>query len=231
MIEAIGFDGDDTLWHNEPVFSMTQARFRELLRHVASDEELDRRLLATERKNLRLFGYGVKGFTLSMIETAIEVTAGRVPASDIQAILDAGRAMLDHPVELLAGVRETLAALAPKYDLILVTKGDLFDQESKLARSGLAPLFDAVEIVSEKDADAYRRILARRGVAPERFLMVGNSIRSDILPVRAIGARAVHVHYPITWALEQVDHKGAEAEGFVEIERIDALLGVLAELR
>jgi putative hydrolase of the HAD superfamily len=231
MIDAIGFDGDDTLWHNEPIFSMTQARFRELLAHVVDPKEIDRRLLETERKNLRLFGYGVKGFTLSMIETAIEVSGGRVPASDIQAILDAGKAMLDHPVELLAGVRETLEALAPSHDLWLITKGDLFDQESKLARSGLAPLFDAVEIVSEKDPSAYRRILERRAVPADRFVMVGNSIRSDVLPVRAIGARAVHVHYPVTWALEEVEHAGAEAEGFVEIARIDELPSVLDRLR
>src|SRR5262249_23254273 len=138
---------------------------------------------------------------------------------------------LDHPVELPAGVREPLTLLASVYDLVLITKGDLFDQESKLARSGLAPLFDAIEIVSEKDADAYRRILARRGVAPDRFVMVGNSIKSDVLPVRAIGARAVHVHYPVTWALEHVDHAGAEAEGFVEIARIDELPSVLGEMR
>jgi putative hydrolase of the HAD superfamily len=230
MIDAIGFDGDDTLWHNERIFSMTQARLCEILRHVTSGDELDRRLLATERKNLRLFGYGVKGFTLSMIETAIEVSDGRVTAADIQQILDAGKAMLDHPVELLPGVRETLEALGPRYDLWLITKGDLFDQESKLARSGLAPLFDAVEIVSEKDAPAYRRILKRRETAPDQFVMVGNSVKSDILPARAIGAHAVHVHYPLTWAHENVDHRGAEAEGFVEIDRIDALLGVLERL-
>lgn len=205
MIDTIGFDGDDTLWHNESLFSMTQERFRGLLAHSADPADLDRRLLEAERANLRVYGYGIKGFVLSMIETAIAVTDGRVPARDLQSVIDFGKAMLDHPVELLPGVADVVEALSGRYRLILITKGDLFDQESKIARSGLAERFDAVEIVSEKDPATYRRVLARHGAAPERFVMVGNSVRSDILPVLSVGAHAVHIPYAITWAHEEAD--------------------------
>ncbi len=203
MIDTIGFDGDDTLWHNESLFSMTQERFRALLAHAADPAELDRRMLEAERANLRVYGYGIKGFVLSMIETAITVTDSRVPARDLQSLIDFGKAMLEHPVELLPGVAEVVEALSSRYRLILITKGDLFDQESKIARSGLAGHFDAVEIVSEKDPATYRRVLERHGVNPARFVMVGNSVRSDILPVLSINAHAVHVPYPITWAHEE----------------------------
>lgn len=203
MIDTIGFDGDDTLWHNESLFSMTQERFRALLAHSADPAALDRRLLEAERANLRVYGYGIKGFVLSMIETAIAVTDGRVPARDLQSLIEFGKAMLDHPVELLPGVAEVVEALSRTHRLILVTKGDLFDQESKVARSGLAERFAAVEIVSEKDPATYRRVLARHGIDPARFVMVGNSVRSDILPVLAAGAHAVHVPYAITWAHEE----------------------------
>ena len=203
MIELIGVDGDDTLWHTESLFSVTQAAFRDLLDPYVSEAELDDKLLATERRNIRLFGYGIKGFTLAMIETAIEVSSGRVKGTEIQAIIDAGKAMLEHPVELLDGVRPALELLKEGgHRLVLVTKGDLFDQESKLARSGLAELFDDVQVVSEKDEATYRRVLAAQHVDPAAFLMVGNSVRSDVLPVLAVGGRAVHVPYPLTWALE-----------------------------
>jgi putative hydrolase of the HAD superfamily len=203
VIELIGVDGDDTLWHTESLFSVTQAGFRELLAPYVSDARLDEVLLATERRNIRLFGYGIKGFTLAMIETAIEVSSGRVNGAEIQAIIDAGKAMLEHPVELLDGVRPALEQLRlGGHRLVLVTKGDLFDQESKLARSGLAELFDDVQVVSEKDEATYLRVLATQHVDPAAFLMVGNSVRSDVLPVLAVGGRAVHVPYPLTWALE-----------------------------
>ncbi len=203
MIDTIAFDGDDTLWHNESLFSMTQERFRALLAHAADPADIDRRLLAAERANLRVYGYGIKGFVLSMIETAVDLTDGRIAGRDIQSLIDFGKAMLDHPVDLLDGVTEVVEALSGRYRLLLITKGDLFDQESKIARSGLAERFNAVEIVSEKDPDTYRRVLDRHGVAPERFVMVGNSVRSDILPVLAVGGHAVHVPYAITWAHEE----------------------------
>jgi putative hydrolase of the HAD superfamily len=223
---TIGFDGDDTLWHNESIFSMTQEKFRAMLGEALA-ADIDRRLLDTERGNLGLFGYGIKGFILSMIETAIEVTDGRIEARDIQSMIDAGKAMLRHPVELLDGVAETVEYLSHSHRLVLVTKGDLFDQESKIARSGLAEMFDAIEIVSEKDPDTYRRVLARHGIAPERFLMVGNSVRSDILPVLEIGGQAVHVPYYITWAHEHVE---PPENGYQRIDSMAELTGIVHEL-
>lgn len=204
---VVALDGDDTIWHNETLFSASYDRFRGLLqRHVdLPAHEIDATLLATERRNLATYGYGIKGFMLSMVETAIEVTRGEIPAEDIQAILQFGRAMLDHPVELVDGVDEVIARLrAQDHEIWLVTKGDLFDQESKIARSGLADRFDRIEILSEKDEAAYRRLLQRHGVAAEEFAMVGNSLRSDVLPVVAIGAWAFHIPYQLTWAHEAV---------------------------
>lgn len=204
-IRTVIFDADDTLWHNESVFAMTQARFAEIVRAHAPDADIGPALEARERANLRLFGYGIKGFTLSMIETAIEVTDGRVTAGDIQTILDAGKAMLDHPVQPLDGVSGTLDDLAGRYRLMIVTKGDLFDQESKIARSGLADRFDGIEIVSEKDVATYRRVFETHNCRPAETVMVGNSVKSDVLPAIAAGAFAFHVPYEITWALERVD--------------------------
>ena len=220
MIEVVALDGDDTLWHNELQFSMTQARFCELVSPYAPDADLDTRLLATERVNLSTYGYGVKSFTLSMVETAIEVSQGRVPVSVIEAILEAGKAMLSHPVELLDGVIEAVEDLGGRYSLMVITKGDLFHQESKLARSGLAERFQQVEIVSEKDEATYRRIIDRVGVRPDRFVMAGNSLRSDVLPVAALGGHAVHVPFHTTWALEDVSPEEAAAYDF---ETIDSL--------
>ncbi len=222
--DAVAFDGDDTLWHNESVFSMTQERFRALLSHAAAPEAIDRRLLEAERANLRVYGYGIKGFVLSMIETAIAVTDARIGAREIQTLIDFGKAMLDHPVELLDGVEEALAALAPRVRLLLITKGDLFDQESKIARSGLAERFAAVEIVSEKDPETYRRILDRHGIAPDRFVMVGNSVRSDILPVRAIGGHAAHVPYHLTWTLEEAEPPEDGYRRIASLRELPALL-------
>jgi putative hydrolase of the HAD superfamily len=206
MIDVIAFDGDDTLWHNESVFSLTHEWFREVVARYGDSEMLDNVLYATEKANLRLFGYGVKAFTLSMIETAIEVSSGAVSGTEIQRIIDAGKDMLAHPVELLEGVEATLDVLAGSYRLMVITKGDLFDQESKLARSGLAERFWRVAIVAEKDPDTYRRVLAAHDIDPSRFLMVGNSVPSDIRPVLEVGGRAAHVPYEITWV-----HESAEA--------------------
>jgi putative hydrolase of the HAD superfamily len=208
----VGLDGDDTLWHNERVFSMTEERFEALVRPFASGVDLQARLLDTERANLRIFGYGVKSFVLSMIETAIEVTGGTVPANVIAELLEAGKVMLDHPVELLAGVAETVPALAARWPLVLITKGDLFHQESKLARSGLLDHFDRVEIVSEKAPDTYQRILDAFGVDPADFVMVGDSLRSDVEAVLSIGGRAIHIPGYREWALEAADI-GTAAEG------------------
>ena len=224
MIEVIGLDGDDTLWHSEQLFVDTQARFNELLApHVDLDAAaLDARLVEVERRNVDSFGYGVKAFTLSLIETAIEVTEGAVPASAIQSILDLGKVLLDHPVQLLDGVLDAVDELSDHYRLLLVTKGDLLHQESKVARSGLAELLWGVEIVSEKDEATYRRVLLRNGVDPTTFVMVGNSVRSDVLPVLEIGGRAVHVPYHVTWELEHA-HADPERHDFPVLESVREL--------
>ncbi|MEO3435386.1 HAD family hydrolase [Inquilinus sp. CAU 1745] len=229
MIKTIAFDGDDTLWHNERIFSMTQEKFRALIRSYVPEGEIDDRLQRTEIENLRIFGYGIKGFTLSMVETAIALTDGRITARDIQAIIGFGREMLEHPVELLDDVRETVEALKDRYRLIIITKGDLFDQESKVARSGLADLFWRVEIVSEKDAATYGSILKRHDIAPSEFLMIGNSVRSDVLPVLEIGARAVHLPYELTWVHEVVTPSAA-GDGFPVLERMADFPALVARL-
>ena len=206
-VEVIGLDGDDTLWHSEQLFVETQDQFRALLApHTDLDAAaLDARLVEVERQNLGSFGYGVKAFTLSLVETAIAVTDGAIPGADVQQILELGKVLLDHPVQLLDGVAEAVDALTDRYRVMVVTKGDLLHQESKVARSGLAELLWAVEIVSEKDSATYRRVLERNRIDPAGFVMVGNSVRSDVLPPLEIGARAVHVPYHVTWALEHAE--------------------------
>jgi putative hydrolase of the HAD superfamily len=202
VITTLGFDADDTLWQNETFFRMTEQRFTDLLSGHGEHHVLSARLLEAERRNLAFYGYGVKGFTLSMIETAVEVTKGEVPASVIAEILSFGRQMLENPVETLPNVRETLDQLAGSYRLVLITKGDLFDQERKLAQSGLGEYFDAVEIVSEKTAQTYERIFARHGDGAAQAVMVGNSLKSDVVPAIAAGAYGVHVPHELTWVLE-----------------------------
>jgi putative hydrolase of the HAD superfamily len=231
MIEVVAFDGDDTLWHNESIFSVTQERYRELMAPYVDGPALDDRLLATERRNLARFGYGVKSFTLSMIETAIEVSEGRVGAQEIQAVLDAGKSMLEHPVDLLYGAADAVDAVSATHAVMLITKGDLFDQESKLARSGLGERFTAIEIVSEKDSGTYQRILERNGIEADRFLMVGNSLRSDVAPVLEVGGWAVHVPYYLNWALDRLDDEEAVRghERFHELDSLDRLPGLLAD--
>jgi putative hydrolase of the HAD superfamily len=205
MLTTIAFDADDTLWQNESFFRMTQTRFTTLLAPYVHQEQLEARLLAAERSNLEYYGFGVKGFTLSMIETAIDVTKGRVDARVIGQIVDMGRDMLEHPIELLAHVRQTVTTLAAAYRVILITKGDLLDQERKLAQSGLGDLFAAVEIVSNKTAKSYRDIFARHGTGADQAMMVGNSMKSDVLPALAAGAWGVHVPHGMTWVMEQAD--------------------------
>lgn len=201
-LTTIGFDADDTLWHNERFFRLTQDRFAELLADYAPSDHLADRLLQAERRNLGHYGYGVKGFVLSMIETAIEVTDHRVPASVISELLAAGQDMLAYPIELLPHVREAITALAPEYRLVVITKGDLLDQERKLAQSGLGDLFDAIEIVSEKTPEVYGRIFERHGHGAEQALMVGNSLRSDVIPPIVAGGYGVHVPQGDEWAIE-----------------------------
>jgi putative hydrolase of the HAD superfamily len=201
-LTTIGFDADDTLWQNEQFFRMTQQRFTELLGEHGDHTAIAGRLLEAERRNLKYYGYGIKGFTLSMIETAVEVTQGEVPARVIGEILGFGREMLRHPVETLPHARETLSALAGSYRLVLVTKGDLFDQERKLAQSGLGDFFTAVEIVSEKTRATYDTVFRRHGDGATHAMMVGNSLKSDIVPAIQAGCWAVHVPHDLTWELE-----------------------------
>jgi len=222
-IRVVGFDGDDTLWHSETHFDLTQTAFRDLLRRHVPDAEIDRRLAEMEMKNLSVYGYGVKSFTLSMLETAIELTEARIPASDLEVILNWGKKMLLEETKLLDGVESTLRELSQRYDLLLITKGDLFDQESKLARSGLGDLFLGVEIVSEKNSETYRGIFKRRGIQPKDFLMVGNSLRSDVVPVVELGARAVHIPYQVTWHHEHVPEESLPTTGWHRLESITEL--------
>ncbi|WP_045387566.1 HAD family hydrolase [Falsirhodobacter sp. alg1] len=205
MLTTIGFDADDTLWANEAYFRLTQERFVELLADYAPVPHLNERLLEAERRNLGHYGFGVKGFTLSMIETAIEVTEGRVPAAVISELLAAGRDMLEHPVNLLPHARATVETLSRSHRILLITKGDLLDQERKLAASGLGDLFHGVEIVSDKTPEVYTRIFARHGQGAGQSLMVGNSMKSDVLPILSAGGWGVHVPYGPIWALDHAD--------------------------
>ena len=220
---VIGLDADDTLWHNETIFERVHERYRELLSSYHDAARVDETLLATEKRNLDLYGYGVKGFTLSAIETAIEMTSGKISAEEIRTLIQLGRGMLEHPVDLLEGVAGTIMALAQTHELLLITKGDLRDQQRKLAKSGLSPYFAQIEIVSEKDEGTYRALLRRHAVGADEFLMVGNSLKSDILPVLAIGGAAVHIPYPLIWELEQSNEKPQAPGRFFELSRFEEL--------
>jgi putative hydrolase of the HAD superfamily len=230
MITTIGFDADDTLWQNEAYFRLTQERFADLLRDYAGPDYLHERLLAAERRNIGAYGFGVKGFTLSMIETAIEVTEGRVPASVISELLGAGRAMLDHPVELLPHAREAVTALAGSHRIVLITKGDLLHQERKLAQSGLGDLFDAVEIVSDKTAATYRTVFARHGSGADQAMMVGNSLKSDVIPALEAGGFGVYVPHGLTWALEAADEP-ADHPRYSALSDLGALPALVAQVQ
>ncbi|NNL18827.1 MAG: HAD family hydrolase [Boseongicola sp.] len=202
MSLTLCFDADDTLWHNERFFQMTQAHFATLLADYVESDHLAERLLDAEKRNLGRYGFGIKGFMLSMIETALDVTDKNVPGHVIAEIISAGQDMLAHPIELLPGVEDTIAQLAPDYTLILITKGDLLDQERKIAQSGLGEVFDGLEIVSDKSAVAYSEIFSRYETPPERTLMVGNSMKSDVLPAIEAGAWGVYIPHGMTWGIE-----------------------------
>jgi putative hydrolase of the HAD superfamily len=220
MFEVIAFDADDTLWHNETLYLKTQDKFKRLFSGDQDAEGVEQKLFETEMQNLPYFGYGIKSFTLSMIERGRE----------IQKIIDFGKEMLRAEVQLLEHVEETVAKLSKSYELMIITKGDLFHQESKIARSGLAHYFSTVEIVSEKTRGTYEAILTKQGVAPQRFLMVGNSLRSDIAPVIAMGGQAVYVPYHITWAHETMVKPGEEQQGYFELEHMGLLPALIERL-
>ncbi len=229
-IELIAFDADDTLWHNEVLYANAQAQFKQLLAAYHPPQVVDERLLRTETRNLEYFGYGIKGFTLSMIETAIELTEGRISGREIQRIVELGRGMLRAEVQLMDHAQEALARLAPSYPLMLITKGDLLDQQSKIKRSGLAPYFKYVEVVSDKTQEQYRQLLERHTIAPANLLMVGNSLRSDILPILALGGQAVYIPYHLTWAHEKVAPPERDARGFYELEHLGQLPDLIARI-
>lgn len=226
----IGLDADDTLWHNESIFEKVHERYRSLLAGYHDAETVDRHLLGVEKQNIELYGYGIKGFTLSSIETAIAVSGGKISAEEIQKIIDEGKDMLAHPVELLDGVEETLPLLAKQFPLILITKGDLRDQERKLAKSRLTPYFSAVEIVSEKDESTYAGILKKHGIAPEHFVMVGNSLKSDILPILKLGSVGIYIPYAITWEHERVSEEPAAGPKYRRLRSLRELPGLLQSL-
>lgn len=229
VLSTIGFDADDTLWHNERFFQMTQAHFAELLADFTEKPNLMKRLLAAEKRNLGHYGFGVKGFTLSMIETAIEVTAGKVPAPVIAEIMDAGRDMLRHPVDLLPHAREAVETARQTHRTLLITKGDLLDQERKLAQSGLGDLFHAVEIVSDKTPDTYRGIFARHGTGVDRALMVGNSMRSDVLPMINAGGWGVFVHHGHAWDFERAEAPPEDAR-YHALQDLGELSNLIAKI-
>lgn len=230
MIDLIAFDADDTLWHNERFFKLTKDSFAGLLADYAQADHLEERLLAAEKRNLSRYGFGVKGFTLSMIETAIEVSGADLPASVVKQILDAGRDMLDHPVELFPGVGETIDRLSKTHRLIIVTKGDLFHQERKIAASGIADYFAGVEIVSDKSPETYRSVFARHGASPGGGLMIGNSLKSDVIPAIEAGGWGVYVPHELTWVIERAEAP-REHPRYREIAAVSALPSLIEGLK
>ena len=224
-IQVIAFDADDTLWSNEPFFKEVEHRYTDLLKAYGDAKQVYAELFRTEMDNLERYGYGAKGFTLSMIETALRVSKGELAAATLQEILFLGKSLLDMPIELLPGVEETLQRLSRKYKLVVATKGDLLDQQRKLQRSGLTSYFDHVEIMSDKTEKEYSRLLNTLGVAPEHFLMVGNSLKSDIQPVLALGGVAVHIPFEVMWQHEVTDDSFSHphlkrAKGFTELPEL-----------
>ncbi|MDP6346547.1 MAG: HAD family hydrolase [Alphaproteobacteria bacterium] len=226
MISLIAFDADDTLWHSENLFQGTQNRLAAILEHHASHADVQAHLHETEVRNIELFGYGIKGFTLSMVEAAIEISKGRVTAAEIHEIVMMGKAMLDRPMQLLDGVAEVLPALAGRYPLYMITKGDHMDQRNKIEKSGLAGHFTEIEIVLDKGVADYRAVFDRHGVDPATVLMVGNSIPSDILPILELGGRGVFIPYAVTASFERHD-KEPQSDRFHRLAGIGQLPALL----
>jgi putative hydrolase of the HAD superfamily len=225
-LKVIAFDADDTLWVNEPYFRHTEEQFYELLGEFSSQRSLERDLLQIEIENLSFYGYGIKGFVLSMIETALKVTDNRVSIEVIGKIVELGKQMMNQPIELLAGVEEVLEALKGKYRLVVATKGDLVDQERKLKKSNISHYFHHIEIMSEKDDANYLKLIRHLDIQPGELMMVGNSLKSDILPVLNVGGYGVHVPYHITWAHEHIEDTIDDVR-FRSVEHISDILTFL----
>jgi len=230
MIKTIAFDADDTLWHNETQYEQAQDRLKTLLSNFADGETVAQRLYKTEMGNIDLYGYGIKSFTLSMIEAAITISGGKITGTEMQKVIGFGKDMLTARVQLIGNVKEIIGELAQLYELMVITKGDLLDQHSKLMQSGINHHFKHVEVVSRKTAEMYAALLEKYNVGPQHFLMVGNSLRSDILPVVAVGGHAVHIPYHITWAHEVVKTQPSEHDGYHELENLGQLPGLLERL-
>ena len=229
-LDLIAFDADDTLWHNERHFKFTQNMFVELLGDYAEPDHIHARLQAAERKNLKFYGFGIKGFTLSMIETAIEVTDGKVNTKTIAKLLEQGREMLQHPVELLPDVHETIKKLHGDYKLLLITKGDLFDQERKVAASGLGDFFHGVEIVSNKTPEIYAKTFKNYGSTVKSGLMAGNSLKSDVIPMLKAGGYGVHVPHELTWEYEKEEQPNNNAR-FFEVKSFTEIVELVQRLQ
>lgn len=219
-IKVIGFDADDTLWVNETYFRDAESEFAKLLNRFETENKIDQELFKMEMKNLPVYGYGVKGFVLSMVEMALELSNNTVSNKTIEKILEIGKDMINKPVELLDGVEEVLEDLSKKYKLIVATKGDLLDQERKLEKSGLLDYFHHIEVLSDKKEDNYSKLLKRLDIEPEAFLMVGNSLKSDILPLINLKAHAVHVPFHTTWAHEQVTEKDTNGKDYKTLKSL-----------
>lgn len=225
-IKVIGFDADDTLWVNETYFRETEHKFAKLLSGYETENKIDQELFKTEIKNLDLYGYGIKGFALSMIESSIDLSDGKVSIKTISKILDLGKSMITMPVELIDGIEEVLKKLSKKYRLILLTKGDLLDQERKLEKSKLSEYFHHIEVLSDKKEHNYSNLLEHLEINVNEFLMIGNSLKSDVLPLVNIGAQAIHVPFHTTWAHETV-HKNDDNGGYKTVNNINEVLNYL----
>jgi len=225
-IKVIGFDADDTLWVNEPFYQDVESEFCQIMKLHLDEAETSKELFKTEMQNLEIYGYGAKGFILAMVETAIRTTNGTIAADEINKIIDIGKTLLNMPIQMLNGVENVLKKLQGKYKLILATKGDLLDQERKLQKSGLIGYFHHIEIMSDKHENNYRKLLLHLDIQPSEFLMVGNSVKSDILPVINIGAKAIHVPFEITWQHE-THHDSTETSDFITVSAISEILELL----
>ena len=228
--DMIGFDADDTLWHNETHYSNAKQRFGQLLSAYGEPEAIIRQLDETEMENVHSYGYGIKSFALSMVETAVEISGGQVHGREIMAIIELAKEALDTEVILFDHVEETLASLSEGYNLLLITKGDTFEQERKIKRTGLTGYFQHIEIVAEKSAAVYRGILRKYAVVPTCFLMVGNSLRSDVQPVVEIGGQAVYIPYQHTWAHENMIEQPIDSGAYYEIEHLGQLSDLIKDL-
>jgi len=228
--DLIAFDADDTLWHNEPLYVEAQDKLKVLLADYADGETVDQWLYQKEMGNLKYYGYGIKSFTLSMIETAVELTKGRIEGAEVLQIVGFAKEMLTSQVQLLEHAEETVCALARSYELMIITKGDLLDQQSKLSRSGIGDCFRYVEVVSQKTQGTYEALLSKYRIEPQRLLMVGNSLKSDILPVLALGGQAVYVPYHVTWVHETVDCQRAGHDEYYELEHLGQLPQLIERL-